>query len=44
MQSHPVNELKKEPWMGQLVEEKNYLKIINIKDLILSFYIVELMD
>lgn len=47
MQSYPVSETKKKKektWVGELGEAENYLKIINIKDLILSFYRVELMD
>lgn len=47
MQSHLGNETKKKKKMiqfGELGEEENYLKIINIRDLILSFYRVELMD
>ena len=38
MQSYPVNETK------NLGEEENYVKSINIKDLILSFFRVELLD
>ena len=46
MQSHPGNETKKKKKIQfrELGEEENYLKIINIKDLILSFYRVDLMD
>lgn len=47
MQSHLGNETKKKKKLiqfGELGEEESYLKIINIKDLILSFYRVELMD
>ena len=35
---------KKKIQFRELGEEENYLKIINIKDLILSFYRVDLMD
>lgn len=44
MQSHPVKTKKiNKTRMGELGEEENYLKIVTIKDLILSFCRVELM-